>query len=74
MQLAMYKGPPTTLWHTVGHEATCLWTFTVPVQAQAVATGGAVAGLTPAQAAQLQALHSMLPKQLTVAKFIALKD
>lgn len=27
MQLAMYKGPPTTLWHTVGHEATCLWTF-----------------------------------------------
>lgn len=28
--------------------------YTVPVQAQAVATGGAVAGLTPAQAAQLQ--------------------
>lgn len=28
--------------------------YTVPVQAQAVSTGGAVAGLTPAQAAQLQ--------------------
>lgn len=28
--------------------------YTVPVQAQAVNTGGAVAGLTPAQAAQLQ--------------------
>lgn len=28
--------------------------YTVPVQAQAVATGGAAAGLTPAQAAQLQ--------------------
>jgi len=28
--------------------------YTVPVQAQAVATGGAAAGLTPVQAAQLQ--------------------
>lgn len=27
MKLAMYKGPPTEFWHKVGHEATCLWTF-----------------------------------------------
>lgn len=33
--------------------------YTVPVQAQAVATGGAVAGLTPAQAAQLDAVHKL---------------
>lgn len=26
MKLAMYKGPPDGFWHTVGHEATCLWT------------------------------------------------
>ena len=33
--------------------------YTVPVQAQAVATGGAAAGLTPAQAAQLDAVHKL---------------
>jgi len=27
MKIAMYKGPPTGFWHKVGHEATCLWTF-----------------------------------------------
>ncbi len=26
MKLAMYKGPPTDFWRTVGHETTCLWT------------------------------------------------
>ena len=27
MKLAMYKGPPDDTWHKIGHEATCLWTF-----------------------------------------------
>lgn len=37
----------------------------VPVQAQALATGGSSGGLTPQQAAQLDALAALLPKVKT---------
>jgi hypothetical protein len=36
--------------------------FTVPVQAQGIATAGGTGGLTPTQAAQLAALAALLPQ------------
>lgn len=40
MKLAMYKGPPTEFWHKVGHEATCLWTFSEYSHCELVFGGG----------------------------------
>jgi hypothetical protein len=45
MKLAMYKGPPTDLWHTVAHEGTCLWTWSEYSHAELVFSDPLVNGM-----------------------------